>query len=197
MAMKMSGEVMLPADRRTVWAKLNDADTLKAAIPGCEALEKTADDAFEATVRAKVGPVNARFKGKVKLTDIDPPNSYTISGQGDGGVAGFAKGGAKVRLEDAPGGTKLAYDVDANVGGKLAQLGARLIDGVAKKMADDFFANLAAQFGPAPAVAGGGDGAEPAGVRAAPPVATAGGSIWLWLVLGAAVIAASFYYLAR
>ncbi len=197
MAMKMSGEVVLPADRRTVWARLNDADTLKAAIPGCETLEKMADDEFQATVRAKVGPVNARFKGKVKLTDIDPPNGYTISGQGDGGVAGFAKGGAKVRLEDAPGGTKLAYDVDADVGGKLAQLGARLIDGVAKKMADDFFANLAAQFGPAPAVAGGGDGVGPAAVRGASPAAAGGGTLWLWLGLGAAVIAAAFYFLAR
>jgi carbon monoxide dehydrogenase subunit G len=142
--MTMTGEVTLPADRQTVWNKLNDADTLKACIPGCQSLEKAGDSGFTAVAKIKVGPVSATFKGNVELTDLDPPNSYRISGQGEGGVAGFAKGGARVRLADAPGGgTILSYDVEANIGGKLAQLGGRLIDGVSKKMADQFFASFA------------------------------------------------------
>jgi carbon monoxide dehydrogenase subunit G len=144
MAMTMQGEVTLPADRQTVWAKLNDPETLKACIPGCQSLEKTSDNTLEAVAKVKVGPVGATFKGKVELTDLDPPNGYRINGEGSGGIAGFAKGGAKVSLSDAEGGgTKLSYDVEANVGGKIAQLGSRLIDGVAKKMADQFFANFA------------------------------------------------------
>ncbi len=144
MAMTMSGEVVLPADQQTVWEKLNDPDVLKACIPGCQSLEKTSDTSFVAVAKIKVGPVSATFKGAVNLTDLDPPNGYTISGQGEGGVAGFAKGGAKVGLSAAEeGGTKLSYNVEANIGGKLAQLGARLIDGVAKKMADEFFQKFA------------------------------------------------------
>ena len=148
MAVTMTGEVMLPADRATVWARLNDAETLKASIPGCESLEKPSDTELQAVAKVKIGPVSARFKGKVNLTDIDAPNSYRISGQGDGGVAGFAKGGANVRLADAAGGgTRLSYDVDAQVGGKIAQLGGRLIDSTAKKLADEFFANFAKALG--------------------------------------------------
>ena len=148
MAMKMSGEVVLPASKAAVWAKLNDADTLKAAIPGCESLEKLSDTEFQAVARVKLGPVSARFKGKVSLTDIDAPNSYRISGQGDGGVAGFAKGGAAVKLAEADGGRRgSAYDVDATVGGKIAQLGGRLIDTTAKKLADEFFSNFAKALG--------------------------------------------------
>ena len=151
MAMKMTGEVVLPADRQIVWLKLNDAEVLKACIPGCQSLEKSGESGFTATAKIKIGPVGATFKGAVSLSDLDPPNSYRISGQGEGGVAGFAKGGALVKLSDAPdGGTVLAYDVEANVGGKLAQLGARLIDGVAKKMADQFFGNFAQSVGGAP-----------------------------------------------
>jgi len=144
MALTMSGERVLPADKATVWARLNDAETLKAAIPGCESLEKLSDTELQAVAKVKIGPVSARFKGKVNLTDMDPPNSYRISGQGEGGIAGFAKGGANVRLTDAEGGgTKLSYDVDAQVGGKIAQLGSRLIDSTAKKLADEFFTNFA------------------------------------------------------
>ena len=143
MAMTMTGEVTLPADRPRVWALLNDPEVLKASIPGCQSLEKTSDTSFAAIVKIKIGPVGASFKGKVQLSDIDPPNGYTIGGEGEGGIAGFANGGAKVNLADAPEGTLLKYDVQANVGGKIAQLGSRLIDGVAKKMADQFFANLA------------------------------------------------------
>ncbi|RAI44148.1 SRPBCC family protein [Rhodoplanes roseus] len=145
MAMKMTGEVTLPADRQTVWEKLNDPEALKVCIPGCQSLERTEDNnGFAATAKIKVGPVSATFKGVVTLSDLDPPNGYRISGQGEGGAAGFAKGGALVRLSDAEaGGTVLSYDVEANVGGKLSQLGGRLIDGVAKKMADQFFNNFA------------------------------------------------------
>src|SRR6516225_4629282 len=151
MAMTMTGEVKLPADKATVWAKLNDPEVLKACIPGCQELVKEGDTAFRAVTKLAIGPVKATFKGKVTLSDIDAPNGYTITGQGEGGIAGFAKGGAKVSLADAEGGgTTLAYDVQANVGGKIAQLGSRLIDGVAKKMSDAFFANFAkAVAGPA------------------------------------------------
>src|SRR5919202_1541676 len=149
MAMTMTGEVMLPADRATVWAALNDPEILKRSIPGCQELAKISDTEFTATAKIAVGPVKATFKGKVNLSDIDPPNGYTISGEGQGGVAGFAKGGAKVRLDDGEnGGTRLHYDVEAHVGGKLAQLGGRLINGVAKKYADEFFANFAKALAP-------------------------------------------------
>jgi uncharacterized protein len=137
--MEMHGERRIPAPREAVWAKLNDAETLKDCIPGCQELEKTSDTEFTAKVRAKVGPVSATFTGKVALTDLDPPNGYTISGEGQGGVAGFAKGSAKVSLDQDGGDTVLRYGVQAQVGGKLAQIGSRLIDGTARKMADDFF----------------------------------------------------------
>jgi uncharacterized protein len=144
MAMTMNGEYQLPVARETVWEKLNDAETLKACIPGCEQLEKTSDTEFQAVVTTKIGPVKTRFKGKVTLSELDPPNGYKISGQGDGGVAGFAQGGATVKLADKDGGTLLTYAVEAQIGGKLAQLGQRLINGAAKKLADEFFRNFAA-----------------------------------------------------
>lgn len=143
MAMTMTGEIQLAAPKEVVWEKLNDPDVLKACIPGCEELEKTDDQGFRAVAKMKVGPVSARFRGKVTLSDLDPPNGYKISGEGEGGVAGFAKGGAKVDLVERDGGTLLSYHVDAQIGGKLAQLGQRLINGTAKKMADEFFANFA------------------------------------------------------
>ena len=139
MAMTMTGEVQLAAPRQVVWDKLNDPAVLKACIPGCEELEKTDDTGFRAVAKMKVGPVSARFKGKVTLSDLDPPNGYKITGEGEGGVAGFAKGGAVVSLADKDGGTLLSYNVEAQIGGKLAQLGQRLINSAAKKTADDFF----------------------------------------------------------
>lgn len=144
MAMTMTGEAILPASREVVWAKLNDPEVLKACIPGCQSLDVTAENTLAAVAKVKLGPVSATFKGNVVLSDLDPPNGYRISGQGEGGVAGFAKGGAVVTLSDAEGGTKLSYQVEAQLGGKLVQLGQRLIDGVAKKMADEFFAKFAA-----------------------------------------------------
>ncbi len=149
MAMTMSGEVQLPAGRDTVWAKLNDPEVLKVCVPGCEQLDKTSDSEFQAIASIKVGPVKARWKGKVTLSDLDPPNGYKISGEGEGGVAGFAKGGAAVALSEKDGGTLLSYNVEAQIGGKLAQLGQRLIAGAAKKMADDFFVKFAKSVNPA------------------------------------------------
>jgi uncharacterized protein len=144
MAMTMSGEQQLPAPRETVWAKLIDPEVLKVCIPGCESLEVIGENEFQAVATNKIGPVKARFKGKVRLTEIDAPNGYKISGEGDGGVAGFAKGGATVKLTDKDGGTLLTYNVEAQIGGKLAQLGQRLVNGAAKKLADDFFVRFAA-----------------------------------------------------
>jgi hypothetical protein len=152
--MELQGSRQIAADRATVWAALNDPEVLKAAIPGCQEMSGSAAEGFEATVKQKVGPVSATFHGKVELSNVVEGESYTISGEGKGGAAGFAKGGADVRLEDAEGGTLLIYDVKASVGGKLAQLGSRLIDGFAKKMADQFFENFQkAVEGPAAAAA--------------------------------------------
>jgi len=142
--MKMSGEVLLAAPRDTVWQMLNDPEVLKGCIPGCENLTKLSEVEFEAVAVNKVGPVKARFKGRVRLEDLDPPNGYRIVGEGDGGIAGFAKGGATVSLVEGDGRTTtLRYDVDAQIGGKLAQLGQRLVNGVAKKLADQFFERFA------------------------------------------------------
>ena len=133
--MQMQGERTIDAGRAEVWRALNDAEVLKACIPGCEELEKTSPTSFSATVTQKVGPVKVRFKGAVELSDIVEAESYTITGEGKGGAAGFAKGGAKVRLSDAGDGTLLVYQAEARVGGKLAQLGSRLVDGFARTMA--------------------------------------------------------------
>jgi carbon monoxide dehydrogenase subunit G len=143
--MEMTGERRIPAPRHTVWEALNNTEVLRASIPGCETLERFGDDQMRATASVKVGPISARFTGKVQLTDIDPPNGYHIGGEGQGGVAGFAKGGANVVLTDDGGDTLLNYQVNAQVGGKLAQLGGRLIDASAKQMADTFFDRFSAQ----------------------------------------------------
>lgn len=143
--MDMKGEARIPAPQSVVWDALNDPEALKEAITGCEELERDGENAFKARVRAKVGPVSAKFGGRVELQDLNPPHSYRIAGEGTGGAAGFAKGGALVELEaDGPDATILKYDVDASVGGKLAQIGSRLIDGAARKMADDFFTKFGA-----------------------------------------------------
>ncbi len=137
--MKMSGEELINASRATVWAALNDPEILKQAIPGCQTVDRDGDDSFTATVKVKVGPVKATFKGKVTFSNIDEPNGYTITGEGKGGAAGFGKGGADIKLSDADDGTLLSYDVTASVGGKMAQIGSRLIDSTAKKLAGEFF----------------------------------------------------------
>jgi carbon monoxide dehydrogenase subunit G len=141
--MEMTGEYKIPAPRQKVWEALNDPEILKACIPGCQELNKESDTELSATVKSKVGPVSATFKGKVTLSDIDAPNGYKISGEGTGGVAGFAKGGAEVSLVDDGDGTLLNYTATGQVGGKLAQIGSRLIDSTAKKMANEFFGKFA------------------------------------------------------
>jgi carbon monoxide dehydrogenase subunit G len=148
--MEMSGEYRIPASREKVWAALNDPEVLKSVIPGCQSLEKTSDTQMTATVVSKVGPVKATFKGDVTLSNIRPPEGYTISGEGKGGVAGFAKGGADVTLTEDGSDTILRYQAKAQVGGKLAQVGARLIDATAKQMADQFFGAFAAKVTDAP-----------------------------------------------
>ena len=147
--MDMTGERRIDAPREAVWQALNDPVVLKASIPGCETLEKLSDTDMKATAAVKIGPISARFRGEVHLSDLDPPNGYSIGGEGQGGVAGFAKGGAKVRLEDAGSATLLFYEVHAQVGGKIAQLGARLIDATAKQMADNFFDRFSQEVAPA------------------------------------------------
>jgi len=147
--MDMSGERRIHAPRQKVWEALNDPEILKASIPGCDSMERLGENELKATASIKIGPISAKFAGKVTLADIDPPNGYTITGEGQGGVAGFAKGGASVRLTDIDGGTLLTYDVKAQVGGKIAQLGARLIDASAKQMAETFFDRFSARLAPA------------------------------------------------
>jgi carbon monoxide dehydrogenase subunit G len=142
--MNMTGERFIAAPREAVWAGLNDPEVLKACIPGCESIEMISDTQMKAVAAIKLGPVSAKFQGKVTLSDLDPPNGYKISGEGQGGPAGFAKGGAEVRLIDQAQGTLLSYTVDAQVGGKIAQIGARLIDATAKSLAEQFFKKFAA-----------------------------------------------------
>ena len=162
--MEMTGEFRIPAPRQRVWEGLNNPQVLKQCIPGCQTLDKVSDTEFNGRVVASVGPVRATFSGKVTLSDLDPPLSYTINGEGSGGVAGFAKGGAKVNLAEDGVATVLTYAVQAQVGGKLAQVGSRLIDGVARKMANDFFGHFAAAMAP--------EQAEPAAAAPAPIEAT-------------------------
>lgn len=146
--MDMSGERLIEASREKVWEALNNPEILKACIPGCENIEKLGNNELEATAAVKFGPISARFTGKMLLSDLDPPNGYTISGEGQGGVAGFAKGGAKIALLDEAGTTKLSYVVNAQVGGKMAQLGARMIDSTAKQYAETFFTKFVAIVAP-------------------------------------------------
>ena len=149
--MDMSGSHRIEASREAVWAALNDPDILRQCIPGCEEVVRQSDTEMTAKVVAKVGPVSAKFAGKVTLSDLDPPNGYTITGEGSGGAAGFGKGGATVALSDDGGATLLTYTAKAQVGGKLAQIGSRLVDATARKMAEEFFARFTKIVGPAPA----------------------------------------------
>lgn len=184
--MEIKGEYKIAAPREKVFAALNDPAVLQACIPGCESLEKTSDTEMKAKVRLRIGPVSATFTGKVTLSDIDPPNGYKISGEGQGGVAGFAKGGAVVALRDDGGATVLDYNVDAQVGGKIAQVGARLIEGTARKLSDEFFGKFASMVGSPPeaAVAGTSSTAEATSPPAAPPSAAAQRGFRHWLVIG-------------
>lgn len=180
--MDLSGEYRIPAAREIVWQALNDPDVLRQCIPGCEELVKISDTEFTAKVTAKIGPVKAKFSGKVTLSDLDPPNGYTISGEGQGGAAGFAKGGASITLVEDGDETVLTYKADAQVGGKLAQIGSRLIAGVSKKQADEFFTSfvevVSAQAAPAAAE----------GAPAPTPAPAAGGGLSPMVWVGGVVI---------
>jgi len=146
--MEMSGEQLIPASQQDTWEALNDPQVLKACVPGCEAIDLIAGNEYQVQMTARVGPVSAKFKGRLTLSDIKPPNSYSIAFEGQGGPAGFAKGGAQVKLSPKNGQTLLSYDVKASVGGKLAQIGSRLVDAAAKKVADDFFRNFTLRLSP-------------------------------------------------
>lgn len=153
--MEMTGEQLIPVPQQKVWEGLNDPEVLKACIPGCETIERVTDTEYRIAMTAAVGPVKAKFNGKLLLADLNPPNSYRLSFEGSGGAAGFGKGGAEVALAPEGTGTRLAYKANAQVGGKLAQVGSRLIDGVARKMAEEFFTRFNAKLaGPAPVAAG-------------------------------------------
>jgi carbon monoxide dehydrogenase subunit G len=204
--MEMTGEQRIAAPRQRVWEALNDPEVLRACIPGCQSLERDGDNGFAAVAEVKIGPIGARFKGAVALNDLDPPNGYTIEGQGNGGVAGNAKGSAKVRLsDDAGGGTLVSYNVDAQVGGRMAQLGGPIIDATAKQLAGKFFTRFGEIVGgeaPAPAAT-----EAPAAVTApvaapaaapapfaipAPAAAQTGAPPWGWITALALAIVVGF-----
>lgn len=200
--MQMTGEYQIAATRETVWRALNDPEILKASIPGCESVEKISDTELTAKVSLSIGPVKAKFAGKVTLSDLDPPNGYTISGEGQGGVAGFGKGKSTVKLIEKDGGTLLQYNAEAQVGGKMAQLGARLIDSTAKKLADEFFGRFSravvppAEAAPAETAVG-----APAAPTAAAPAATAPTSSRLspgvWIPALIVIVAVILYFATR
>ena len=204
--MEMNAERRISANKEKVWEALNDIETLKSSIPGCDVMDAISDTSFNAQITAKVGPVKAKFKFDVTLTDIDAPNSYTINGQGQGGAAGFANGSAAVSLREDGDETILTYHAKAKVGGKLAQLGSRLIDGTAQKMADEFFGTFSkivggdlgdAEIDSGEVRSGAVDGLEggPESTMAEmPPTKKAGFDVWAWLVVvGLLTILAAFY----
>jgi carbon monoxide dehydrogenase subunit G len=200
--MRMSGEQRIAAPRAQVWAALNDPEVLRQCIPGCQSLTKEADDRMRATVEIKIGPIGAKFDGAVTLSDLKPPESYTITGQGQGGTVGSAKGGAKVRLADAGNETVLSYDVDAEVGGRLAQLGGPIIDATAKQLAAKFFRQFA-EVVAGPVAAPTAAVAPPTDITAATSPTTApraslapaaaSGAPWAWIATVVLALLAGFY----
>jgi hypothetical protein len=189
--MELKGSRTVPASIETTWAALNDPETLKACIPGCESIERVSDTEFRVAMTARVGPVSAKFNGRIVLADLSPPSSYRMSFEGQGGAAGFARGEARVALSPDGAGTRISYTATAQIGGKLAQIGSRLVDGAAAKVADDFFARLVERLGGGRAGA-----AEPT----IPPdnAAAALRNTWIWLALAAAIIVAiAVYWLTR
>jgi carbon monoxide dehydrogenase subunit G len=202
--MEMKGEQRIAASRARVWEALNDPDVLRRCIPGCQSLDKEGDDRLKAVVEIKIGPIGARFNGAVTIADAVPPESYTISGEGQGGTVGNAKGGARVRLAEVDGGTLLSYEVEAQVGGRLAQLGGPIIDATAKQLAGRFFTKFGevvetpaaapAQASAAPATVAGASAAPPLAHHAPPPPAPAGGqNPWNWVVVAALALFTGYY----
>jgi len=195
--MELQGERLIPASVEKTWAALNDPDTLKACIAGCESMERTGDDTLVAVVAMKIGPVSARFKGKVQMTNVQPPTGYTLNFDGQGGVAGFGKGSADVTLAPEADQTRLRYHAKATVGGKMAQIGARLIDAAAAKITEDFFTAFEAQLRPAAPV-------EEAGVPAtvavpAPPGGERSGddAKLVWWLIGAVIVLGAIYVMMK
>lgn len=190
--MELSNTRIVPASPATVWGALNDPAVLKACLPGCESFEREGDNAYAVVMSARIGPVSARFNGKMSMSDVDPPNSYTLRFEGQGGAAGFARGEANVAL--APEGeqhTSLTYRAKAQVGGKLAQIGSRLVDGAAAKLADDFFARFVARFDTQPGVAGSSSSAAqalPVSTEAPPTITPPGGTAWIRYAAIAALV---------
>jgi carbon monoxide dehydrogenase subunit G len=186
--MEMTGQQIVPAPQPRVWAALNDPEVLKACIPGCHSIERVSDSEYRVAMTAAVGPVKAKFNGKLLLADIKPPDSYTLSFEGSGGAAGFGKGSAQVALAPDSGGTMLTYKANAQVGGKLAQVGSRLIDGVAKKMADQFFQRFNAQL------------AEAAPAALQPATVAAPRAPWLgatWAFIAGFIVALALIWFTR
>jgi len=182
--MDMTGEQLIPLPQQRVWEALNDPGVLKACIPGCDSIEKVSDTEYKVAMTAAVGPVKARFAGKLMLGDLDPPRAYSLAFEGSGGAAGFGKGTAHVSLEPDGDTTRLVYKASATVGGKLAQVGSRLIDGVARKMADEFFVRFNQTVAPQPSA--------PAAASARPAV-----SKWVWILIAAIVLALLLFGWAR
>ena len=194
--MEMSGEQLIRASQADTWAALNDPEILKACVPGCESIERIGDQEFQVLMVARIGPVSAKFKGKLTLSDLNPPHSYAIAFEGQGGAAGFAKGSAQVQLAPGGEGTRLSYQVKANVGGKLAQIGSRLVDAAAKKISQDFFNAFNDKVGsPQAATAGPGHDehrAEP--VPRDPDLPTVSDGSLVFLAAGALVVFAVALY---
>lgn len=188
--MEMTGEQLIPASQAQTWAALNDPEILKGCVPGCESIDKVAENEYAVLMTARVGPVSAKFKGKLALADLDPPRSYSLSFEGQGGVAGFGRGGAQVSLAQEADGTRLSYRVKASVGGKLAQIGSRLIDAAAKKLADDFFNAFNAKVASLYAVAVEAEHEEhlPAPVPRDPDLPVVTGATLSWLAAGSLVV---------
>jgi uncharacterized protein len=203
--MEMTGEQLIPAPQNDVWRGLNDPEILKQCIAGCESIDKVSDNEYKIAMTAAVGPVKAKFTGKLLLQDLNPPDSYSIAFEGSGGAAGFGKGGASVQLKPEGAATRLSYTAKATVGGKLAQIGSRLVDGVARKMADDFFVkfNNVMASAAAPASAGATVAGSPAGMASAPaPLAgsapePAPGNAPMWVVAITIIVMLGLWWAMR
>ena len=191
--MELQGERLIPANIDRTWEALNDPETLKACIPGCESVTRTGDNSFESVVAVKIGPVSARFKGKLQMTDIEPPRAYKINFDGQGGAAGFGKGSADVSLAPEGDNTRLTFAARAQVGGKMAQIGSRLVDATAQKLTEQFFTAFEEHLRPA-AVEGA--SAEP-GDAIVPPAPAPTGIRTAWLIAGAVIVVALIYFMAR